>query len=214
MDCWRRRSEHSGERRQVIGVAGQDIVTQPNGCDHEVGIDHIGGSGLSEEASDRSTVVQRVNQDRLEERCQTGLPRAMSPHLRHDWVGCMQRSAASRRGGKERVSGSFAPVDGDQEASVENHRSKRAAMPAISSSSTGPCSRSHSATNERRARWRRRSSARPRRACRMALDRPPNSGARESRIASSSSSSRTVVVPTHPIVALPCYNWVCPTVER
>lgn len=205
MDRGGGRSECCAERREVFWVAGQDVVAQANGGDHQVGVDDVCCSGLSEELSDLAAVVERVDRDGLEECRESGLSGSVAPHLPDDGVGGVESGFGSACSGQERVGGLITPVDGDEEPGVENHRSYRSAIAATSSSLTGPCSVSHSARKALRAFRRFRSAARLRRAWRIALERPPYSGASMSRRASSSSSSRTVVVLMSTNIARSCY---------
>lgn len=73
MHGWGCRAQRRAERGEVVGVAGEDVVADAYGRDHEVGVDYVSCPGLSQELSDRAAIVERVDRDGLEERGEAGL---------------------------------------------------------------------------------------------------------------------------------------------
>lgn len=87
-------AEWGGELGEVVGVAGEDVVAEPEGADDEVGVDDVGGSGLGEEASDGVSVVERVHRNGLDEGSEACLS-WVSPDLGQDRVGGVQRGSGA-----------------------------------------------------------------------------------------------------------------------
>ncbi len=81
--------------------------------------------------------------------------RAWRDPSRHTWAttGCVECNAVPDRSAAARNvwGGSFAAVDGNEEAGVEDQSPNRSAMAAISWSLIGPASASHVARKEPRA---------------------------------------------------------------
>lgn len=67
MDCGGRPAEWSAQGCEVIGVAHEDIIVEPEGEQDEVAVDDIRRAGGGEEPTDRRAVVQGVQGDRLQE---------------------------------------------------------------------------------------------------------------------------------------------------
>ena len=81
MDRGGGRSERCAKRHEVVGVAGQDVVAEPNCGDHQVGVDDVCCSGLTEELSDWPAVIERVDRDGFEECSESGLSGTVAPYL-------------------------------------------------------------------------------------------------------------------------------------
>lgn len=115
------RAEWGGESGEVVGVACEDVLAEPDGADDEVGVDDVGGSGSPEEASDRSSVVERVHRNGLDEGTEACLS-GVSPDLGQDGMGGVQRGFGAAGGSEEGMGVLLAAVDGDEEAGVQDHR--------------------------------------------------------------------------------------------
>lgn len=72
------------ERAEVVVIGADDVLAGLGGEEREVGVDHIGGSRDREEAADRTSVVEGVEGQGVEEASEVGLARTASPHLAQD----------------------------------------------------------------------------------------------------------------------------------
>ncbi len=135
--------EHGREYGEVVRVACEDVAAESDSADHQVRIDDISGLGLSEEPSERTPVVKRVDGDCLQECRKPGLAGSGSPHLSYDRVGGVKlgsRSACAAR-----------KVWADRSLRSREIRKPasritgpyREAMAAMSWSAIGPSSASH-----------------------------------------------------------------------
>ncbi len=86
MDCGGGRAEHGRQRGEVVWVAGEDVVAQPQCNDHQVGIDDVCGLGLGEKAANGTAVFEGVDSDGLEECREACLAGSISPNLSNDRV--------------------------------------------------------------------------------------------------------------------------------
>ena len=170
-------AEHRGQSGDVVGVAGEDVMSEADGADDEVRVDDIGCLGSGEQAADGPTVIEGVDRDCLQESRKACLTRGVSPDLGDDRMCGVQRSSGDRSAAARNVWAVFSlrSIEMRKPASRITARIGQPS-PRCPWSSIGPSWASQSATKERRASCRRRSAARIRRAWRMALDRPPYSG--------------------------------------
>lgn len=116
---WTERRNQDGE---VIGIAGEDVVSQSQRKDHEVSVDNVCGLGLGQKPSNGAAIIEGVNSDRVEERSEACPAGTGPPHLSNDRVRRVERRLGPAGGGEKGSSSSFTSVDGDQKACVENHR--------------------------------------------------------------------------------------------
>ena len=73
---------------EVSDVAGQDRLCEAYCDGDQMGIDNVGGPRPGENATHCHTVVEWMDDDRVEESCEAGLPRTVAPYLSDDRVCC------------------------------------------------------------------------------------------------------------------------------
>lgn len=86
--------ESCAELCHVNGVSGEDERAQALCDDGQVGVDDIGGRGLSEPATDRHRLVEGVDVEMADCSGQVGLPCRLAPHLGENRVGGVQLVAS------------------------------------------------------------------------------------------------------------------------
>lgn len=108
-------------------------------------VDHVGCSCAGKQFADFRAIIEGVDRHRCEELGKAGLTSTVSPNLRNDGMGRMQRDVFSLGSGEELLRCAFVTVNGDQEPCVEDHRPKRLVAAAMAASVTGPASACQSA---------------------------------------------------------------------
>lgn len=121
MNRWSGRTECGGHLGEIIRITGEDVVSQPESQVDEMTVYDIRRAGQTQEPTDRRAVIKRMHRDRLEKRGQTSLPRTVSPHLGHYWMGRMQPCTRSSDSGEEGAGGFIPAVDRDQHPGVKDH---------------------------------------------------------------------------------------------
>jgi hypothetical protein len=110
----------SGERFEVVHVAGQDRFGAAYGYHDEVGVDDVARPRACQQVSDLGSVIEGDNDQRVKKSREACLSSAIAPHLRDDGVRRGQRCPVDERGGEELLCSAFTSVDRDEEPGVKN----------------------------------------------------------------------------------------------
>lgn len=84
-------------------------------------VDDIVRCRACQKKPDCAPVVEWMNFDRSQKGCEASLTGTASPNLGHDRVGRVQCDPVALQSRQQHASGLFAPIQRDQEPSVENH---------------------------------------------------------------------------------------------
>ena len=115
------RAEHGDQLGEIVRIARQNVVPQPEGQLHEMPIYDVRRMRESQEPTDRRTVIKRVHRDRLEKRSQAGLAGPIPPYLGHNRMRRMQPRGRASDSREKDACGLIAAVDRDQYAGVKDH---------------------------------------------------------------------------------------------
>ena len=110
----------SGERFDVVDVAGQDWLRAAYGHHDEVGVDDVAGARTCQQCSDLGAVVESDDDHRLEESRKACLASTIAPDLGDDWVCRGQWCLVDESGGEEFLRSAFTSIDRDEEPGVKN----------------------------------------------------------------------------------------------
>ena len=110
----------SGERFEVVHVAGQDRFRSAYGDHDEVGVDDVAGARACQQASDLGSVVESDNEHRVQKSREACLSGAIAPHLGDDWMRRGQWCLVDECGGEEFLRSAFTSIDRDEEPGVKN----------------------------------------------------------------------------------------------
>ena len=115
------RTEHGNQLAEIVRIAGQDVVPQPEGRLDEMTVDDIRRARESQKPTDLRTVIERVHRDCLEKGGQAGLPRTVPSDLRDDRMARMQLCARASDSRDKDACSLIAAVDRDQHPGVKDH---------------------------------------------------------------------------------------------
>lgn len=118
----RPRAERRGQRTQVAGISGQDVVAKSHRTDDKMCVDDIGRPGVRQQCAHRTTVVHGMHIDCYQEGGQASLTRSVSPDLGDDRLSGVQIGLRSQCGRDERMGAPLPSIDCDQKASIKDHK--------------------------------------------------------------------------------------------
>lgn len=104
---------------EVSDVARQDRLRKSNGNGDEMSIDNVGRPRPSKNGAHRNTIVERVDDHRLQESSETRLPNPAA-NLCDDWMRRAKRCAMTQRSRQELLRSTFAAFDRYEEPGVKN----------------------------------------------------------------------------------------------
>ncbi|WP_420443037.1 hypothetical protein [Candidatus Poriferisodalis sp.] len=109
------------DRSDVVGIAGQHIMLETHRDSDEMGVDDVRCRRARQQASNGWTVIEWMHCQGLDYRREACLPGAVTPDLREDGMRSVKRGIGPSRS-EENLRRILAPVHGDQDAGVEDHR--------------------------------------------------------------------------------------------
>ncbi len=110
----------SGERFEVVHVAGQDRLRAACGHHDEVGVDDVAGTRACQQAPNFGSVIESDNDHRVQKSREACLSSAVAPHLGDDGVCRGQRRLVDECGGQEFLRSAVTSIDRDEEPGVKN----------------------------------------------------------------------------------------------
>ena len=89
-DGGRRRTQHRCQITEIVRVARQNLLTEPECQENNVSVNDIGGGRECQKTGDRRTVVEGVYRECLDERRKPSLAGPIPPYLSNHGMRDMQ----------------------------------------------------------------------------------------------------------------------------
>ena len=158
-DGGRRRTQRRCQITEIVRVARQNLLTEPECQENKVSVNDIGGGRECQKTADRRTVVEGVYRECLDERRKPSLAGPIPPYLGNYGMRGLQCRLGRGVVDDEALCNVLTAVDRDQDPCIEDHSPCRLARAATPSGSTGPSSEFQTLTKALKASRRARSAA-------------------------------------------------------